>query len=154
MNKSSQSSPVSVWALISRFLLAFIYLYLGLKHLFNTESFRRTIASPESGSNFLRDIFALPLENEVSFTVFRFFAVSIEILMGIMLIIGVLLRLLGYISSSLTFILAVSLIPNFFLFFLHFIPCILSLLLIFFNSNKFVPAERFIPESLLTLQKK
>jgi uncharacterized membrane protein YphA (DoxX/SURF4 family) len=154
METNVKSSKVIKLMLLPRLSLALIYSYLGFKHLFTPESFRSTIALPESGGNIIREIFALPLENETFFLVFRYFAVGIELLMGFMLLTGFLLRLCGIISSSLTFLLAISLIPNLFLFVLHAIPFLLSLPLIFINSNLFSPAERFIPESLLILQKR
>ena len=119
MEQTAQSSKKTILILISRFSLVLIYFYLGIKHLVNPESFRATIALPETGSNILREIFALPLANETSFTLFRYFAVSLELLMGFMLLIGFLLRLCGVVSSSLTFLLGISLIPNVFLFILQ-----------------------------------
>ena len=154
MTTTPISPKVSIWMLVPRFTLVFIYFYLGLKHLFNAESFRRTIAVPESGGNFIRDLFASPLENELFFTLFRLFAVGVELLIGFLLLTGFLLHLCGIISSSLTFVLAISLIPNILLFTLHAIPFIISIPLIFFISNLSAPAERFIPNSLLFLQYK
>ena len=51
MKQTAQSSKVTILILISRFLLVLIYFYLGIKHLVNPESFRATIALPETGSN-------------------------------------------------------------------------------------------------------
>ena len=134
--------------LIPRVGLGLLYIYLGLRHLLIPETFRSTLELPANNGIILRDILVLPLTNETLFIVVRFIAVVVELIVGGALLVGFLLRLLGIISTGLLFIITISLIPNWFMLVLHGIPFIVSIPLIFINSNIYAPAEKYIPKFL------
>ncbi len=149
-----KSVDAPIWMLIPRFITAFLYLFLGSRHLLIPESFRRTLELPAEHGILFTWFFKIPLENPSIFEIFRIVVGIAEILIGLALVIGFLLRLMGIISTVLLIFIVISLIPSWFMVIVHGLSLFFSIPLIFFNANRFAPAEKIIPPHLMKWQAK
>ena len=137
-----------LWMLIPRFILACIYLYLGTIHLLDPIKFQRTLNLPTTEGILFNGFFNTIVGDEQLFTLIRIFAGSMEIIIRLALVFGFLLRFCGIISTILLSFIVISLIPSWFILVRHALPLVLSIPMIFYNSNRYAPAEKFVPQSL------
>ena len=134
--------------LIPRFILGFLYLYLGIQHLLIPNVFQRTLELPANRGVIFRDLLRVILTDETIFFIVRVTAGTLEVIIGIALVIGFLLRIMGLVSTMILILIVVALIPGWFMVILHGLPLLISVPMIFINSNRYAPAEKYIPQSL------
>jgi uncharacterized membrane protein YphA (DoxX/SURF4 family) len=134
--------------LIPRFILGFLYLYLGTQHLFIPSIFQRTLELPANRGIIFRDLLRVILADETLFFIIRIGTGALEIIIGAALVVGILLRIWGIVSTLILALIVIALIPSWFMIILHGLPLLLSIPMIFINSNRFAPAEKYIPQSL------
>jgi uncharacterized membrane protein YphA (DoxX/SURF4 family) len=144
----SGTSKVPKLILLPRFSLAALYLWLGTNHLLYEEVFRRTLELPANNGILFNGIISSVLDNTQFFFIVRYFAVILELSVGLSLLFGFLLRFMALLSTLLLTLITLSLIPNRFMLLIHGLPLLLSIPLIFINSNLYSPGERFVPPQL------
>lgn len=119
-----------------------------MNHLIFDEVFRRTLELPAKNGILFTDLIFLILDNSQMFTLVRYFGAILELSVGLAFLFGFLLRFTSLLSTSILALITLSLIPNWFMLLLHGLPLLLSVPLIFINSNLYAPGQRLVPDRL------
>ena len=80
--------------LLPRFVIGFLYLYLGIQHLFLPSLFQRTLELPVNRGIVFNEFLKEILTDEMIFLIVRIVAGTLEVIIGNALVIGFLLRMM------------------------------------------------------------
>ena len=114
----------------------------------------KTLELPANRGMVFSELFRVTLADVMIFFIVRIVAGTLEIIIGIALVIGFLLRMLSFISTVILTLIVIALIPSWFMVIVHGLPLFLSVPMIFMNSNSYAPAEKYIPQSMRKWQAK
>ena len=147
-NKNIQS----LLALILRIILSLVLIFLGFNHLLNPSTFEKTLELPLNNGIFFNWFYKIILQDSNLFFLTRSIVGTLELIFGVLVLFGIFVKLVSALTSFILCFIIISLIPSWFMVFVHSFSLIIAIPLIFLENRLFIPFEKFIPEKMKKFQ--